>query len=169
MDWENHSEKNPIQRSQKLKIKVKLPHVNKKPLARKRIFAQTSFSHSTSKLERKNFTPQNHSLFRSTSCFGVTKITTPIWLQKSWKCVKIFKKKTAPQYKSNFLKFKKPKRRTIIAPAIAVRLLKKRQRPNTIKILWIVKNQEKTNNSPSYRWAAINKYSSSSRNKIGPL
>ena len=50
-------------------------------------FFQTSYSHSTLKLERKNFTPQNHSLFRSISCFGVTKITTPIWLQKSWKCV----------------------------------------------------------------------------------
>ena len=49
-----------------------------KPLARKRIFVQTPFSHSTLNLEQKNFTPQNHSLFRSTSCFGVTKITTPI-------------------------------------------------------------------------------------------
>ena len=29
-------------------------------------------------LEQKNFTPQNHSLFRSTSCLGVTKITIPI-------------------------------------------------------------------------------------------
>ena len=28
--------------------------------------------------EKANFTPQNHLLFRSTSCFGVTKITTPI-------------------------------------------------------------------------------------------
>ena len=64
------------------KIKVKMPHVNKKPLARKRIFVQTPFSHSTLNLERKNFTPQNYSLFRSTSCFGVTEITTPIWLQK---------------------------------------------------------------------------------------
>ena len=36
-----------------LKTKVKLPHVNKKPLARKRIFFQTPFSHSTLKLERK--------------------------------------------------------------------------------------------------------------------
>ena len=36
------------------KIKVKLPHVNKKPLARKRIFVQTPFSHSTLNLERKN-------------------------------------------------------------------------------------------------------------------
>ena len=37
-----------------VKIKVKLPHVNKKPLARNRIFVQTPFSHSTLKLERKN-------------------------------------------------------------------------------------------------------------------
>ena len=51
---------------------------NKKSLARKRTFVQTPFSHSTLNLERKNFTPQNRSLFRSTSCFGVTKITTPI-------------------------------------------------------------------------------------------
>ena len=79
MDWKNHLEKNPIQKIEKtVKIEVKLPHVNKKPLARKRIFVQTPFSHSTVNLERKNFTPQNHSLFRSISCFGVTKITTPI-------------------------------------------------------------------------------------------
>ena len=30
------------------------------------------------KIRAKKFTPQDHSLFRSTSCFGVTKITTPI-------------------------------------------------------------------------------------------
>ena len=47
------------------------------PLARKRIFVQTPFSHSTLNLERKNFTPQNHSLFRSISCFGVSVITPP--------------------------------------------------------------------------------------------
>ena len=79
MDWENHLEKNPIQKIEKTeKIKAKLPDVNKQPLARKRIFVQTPFSHSTLNLERKNFTPQNHSLFCSTSCFGVIKITTPI-------------------------------------------------------------------------------------------
>ena len=55
-----------------LQIKMKLSHVNKKPLARKRIFVQTPFSHSTFNLDRKNFTPQNNSLFRSTSCFGET-------------------------------------------------------------------------------------------------
>ena len=50
----------------------------KKPLPIKRIFVRKPYSHSTLKLERKNFTPQNHSLFRSISCFGVNKITTPI-------------------------------------------------------------------------------------------
>ena len=54
MDLKKHLEKNPIQKIKKtVKIKVKLPHVNKKPLARKRIFVQTPFSHSTLKLERK--------------------------------------------------------------------------------------------------------------------
>ena len=66
MDWGNHLEKNAIQKIEKtVKIRVKLPHVNKKPLARNRIFVQTPFSHSTLKLERKKITPQNQSLFRS--------------------------------------------------------------------------------------------------------
>ena len=56
-------------KSKKAKIKVKLQHVNKNPLARKRNFVQTPCSHSTLKLELKNFTPQNHSLFRSTFLF----------------------------------------------------------------------------------------------------
>ena len=79
MDWENQLEKNPIEEIQKTvkKIKMKLPYV-KKPLPRKQIFVQTPYSHSTLKLERQNFTPQNHSLFRCSSCFGVTKIITPI-------------------------------------------------------------------------------------------
>ena len=55
MDWENHLEKNPIQKLEKIvKIKVKLPHANKKPLTRKRrIFVQTRFSHSILNFERK--------------------------------------------------------------------------------------------------------------------
>ena len=60
---------------------MKLPHVNKKLLPRKRIFVQTPYSHSTLKLERKKSNHQNHSLFRFTYCFDVAKITTPIWLQ----------------------------------------------------------------------------------------
>ena len=69
---------NQIQNGKNLKINAKMQHVNKKKLARKLIFVTTPFSHSTLKLESENFTPQNHSLFRSTSRFGVTKITTPI-------------------------------------------------------------------------------------------
>ena len=48
MNCEKHLEKNPIQKIEKtVKIKVELPHVNKKPLARKWIFVQTPFSRST--------------------------------------------------------------------------------------------------------------------------
>ena len=44
--------KNPNQEIEKtVKIKVKFPHVNKTPLARKRIFVQTPFSHSTLQFE----------------------------------------------------------------------------------------------------------------------
>ena len=54
MDWENYLEKNPIRKIEKtVKIRVKLPHVNKKPQPRNRIFVQTLFSHSTLKLEQK--------------------------------------------------------------------------------------------------------------------
>ena len=42
--------KNPIKKIENLvKTKVKLPHVNKKSLARKRMFVHTTFSHSTLK------------------------------------------------------------------------------------------------------------------------
>ena len=100
MDWENRKERNPIQKTEKtVNIKLNLPHVNKKPLARKRIFIQTPFSYSTFllKFEQKKFTPQNHSFFRSTSCFGVTKITTAITTSKIIKlCEQILKKDSAP-------------------------------------------------------------------------
>ena len=43
------------------KIKLKLPNVSRKPLARKQIFVQTPFSHTTLNLEKK-FTAQNNSL-----------------------------------------------------------------------------------------------------------
>ena len=48
----NDLEKIPSKKSEKSKKnKVKLPHVNKKPLARTRIFVQTPFSHSNLKLD----------------------------------------------------------------------------------------------------------------------
>ena len=56
-EWigKNHIEKKSDTKNPKktVKIRVILPHVNKKPLPRTRIFVQTPFSHSTLKLERK--------------------------------------------------------------------------------------------------------------------
>ena len=72
--------KNPIQKIEKtVKIRVKLPHVNKKTTTEKPNFcSNTVFSLYFKIRAKEKFTPQNHSLFRSSSCFGVTKITTPI-------------------------------------------------------------------------------------------
>ena len=70
------------------KIQIEIAACEQKTTSKKANFCpQTLFSHSNLKLEQKTFTPQNHSLFRSTSCFGVNKIITSIWLQKTWKCV----------------------------------------------------------------------------------
>ena len=70
----------PVQKIEKtVKTKVNLlAACEQKTTGEKRNFAQTPFSRSTLKLKRKNFTPQNHSIFCSISCFGVAKITTPI-------------------------------------------------------------------------------------------
>ena len=56
MDWENHLQKKSDPKNRKtVKIKVKLPHVNKKTTSEKANFLQTPFSHSTLKLEKKKF------------------------------------------------------------------------------------------------------------------
>ena len=69
-EWiaKNHLEKNPSKnqseiaaceqkitknQSKTVKVRVKLPHVNKKSLERKRISVQIPFSHSPLSLERK--------------------------------------------------------------------------------------------------------------------
>ena len=103
MDWENHLEKNPIPKYEKtVKIRVKLPNVNKKPLPRNRIFVQTPYSHSTLKLERKKFTP-----FRRDKN-QYSNLTSKIMKM----CEQILKKKTEPQYNSNSLNCKKHSRRS---------------------------------------------------------
>ena len=48
---ENHLKIQSKKFKKRVKIKVKFPHVNKKPLAKERIFFQTPFSHSTLKLD----------------------------------------------------------------------------------------------------------------------
>ena len=109
MDWENHLEKNPIQKIEKtVKIRVKLPHVNKKSLPRNRIFVQTPFSHYF-KIRAKKITPQLlafslHFLFRRDQNHN-SNLTSKITKM----CEQILKKKTAPQYNSNSLNCKKPR------------------------------------------------------------
>ena len=94
-----------------VKIKKKLPNVNKKPLARKLIFVQTPFSHSTLKLEQKNFKPQNHSVFRVISLFlhFLFQRDQNHYSNLTSKIMKMSEQisKTSPQYNSNSLNCKK--------------------------------------------------------------
>ena len=100
--------KNPIQKIEKtVKIKVKLPHVNKKPLARKRIFVQTPFSHYFKFRAKKIHAAKPlafslHFLFRRDQNH-YSNLTSKIMKM----CEQILKKKTAPQYNSNSLNCKK--------------------------------------------------------------
>ena len=59
------------------------------------------------KIRTKKCTPQNHSLFRSTSCFGVNHYSN--LTSKIMKMCNQVLKKTAPQYNSNSLNCKKPR------------------------------------------------------------
>ena len=113
MDWENHLEKNSDPKIEKnSENRVKLPHVNKKPLPRNRIFVQTPFSHSTLKLERE----KNHA-------------TKPLAFSLHF----LFRR-DQNHYSNMTSKIMK----------MCEQILKKRQRPNTIQILWIVKSKSVT-------------------------
>ena len=56
MDWEHHLEKNPIQKIERtVKIKVKLPHVNKKTTSEKANFCSNTVFSLYFKLRAKKF------------------------------------------------------------------------------------------------------------------
>ena len=90
-----------------VKIRVKLPHVNKKPLLRNRIFVQTPFSHSILKLQQKKIHAAKPLAFSLHFLF----------------------RRDQNHYSNLTSKIMK----------MCEQILKKRQRPNTIQILWIVK------------------------------
>ena len=76
--------------------------MNKRPLARKQIFVQTTFSHFTLKLERKKhmfFAPLPVSAWRKSLHKFDFKNHENVWTD--------LKEKTAPQYNSNSLNCKK--------------------------------------------------------------
>ena len=66
--------------------KVRKMKENKKSQSRKQISILRPFPNPNFNSERQKTTPQNYSLFRSASCWCVTKITnsSPTWLPKSW-------------------------------------------------------------------------------------
>ena len=108
MDWENHLEENPIQKIEKtVKIKVKLPHVNKKPTSEKANFCSNTVFSLYFKFRAKKFPAAKplaflfHFLFRcdQNHYSNLTKIMKM--------CEQILKKKTAHQYNSNSLNCKK--------------------------------------------------------------
>ena len=122
MELENHLEKNPIQKTeQNSKNQSENAAWEQKPLARKRIF-EAPFSRSTLKIERKISHRKTRCLFapllvsawpKSLLQFDF-KIRENVWTD--------LKKDSAPiQFK--FFELQKTKRRPLIAPAIAVRLL----------------------------------------------
>ena len=66
--------KNPIQKIEKtVKIKVKLPRVNKKTTSEKSNFCSNTVFSLDFKFRAKKIHAANNSFFRSTSCFGLTK------------------------------------------------------------------------------------------------
>ena len=79
MDWENPLEKNPIQKIEKIvKNQSEIAACEQKTTSEKANFCSNNVISLYFKFRAKKFMPQNHRLFRSTSCFRVTKITTPI-------------------------------------------------------------------------------------------
>ena len=71
--------KNRIQKIEEkpVKTKVKSPHLTKNHYRESEFRSNTVFS-LYFKIRAKNFMLLNHLFFRSISCFGMTKITTPI-------------------------------------------------------------------------------------------
>ena len=117
MDWENPLEKNPIQKIEKtVKIRVKLPHVNKKTTTEKPNFCSNTVFSLYFKIRAKKIHAAKplafslHLLFRRDQNH-YSNLTSKIMKM----CEQILKKKkTAQQYNSNSLNCKKKNRSAII-------------------------------------------------------
>ena len=78
IDWENNLEKKPDRKNRKNSKQSEIAACEPKTTTEKANFCSNTVFSLYFKIRAINITPQNHSLFRSISCFGVTKITTPI-------------------------------------------------------------------------------------------
>ena len=111
MDWETYLEKNPIQKIEKtVKIRVKLPHENKKTTTEKPNLCSNTVFSLYFKIRAKKIHAAKplafslHFLFRRDQNH-YSNLTSKIMKM----CEQILKKKTAPQYNSNSLNCKKPR------------------------------------------------------------
>ena len=130
MDWENHLEQNPTQKIEKtVKIRVKLPHMNKKTTAEIPNFCSNTVFSLYFKFGAKTIHAAKplafslHFLFRRDQNH-YSNLTSKIMKM----CEQILEKKTAHQYNSNSLNCKKRQLLWVV---------------NTIQILWIVKKNHK--------------------------
>ena len=88
MNWENHLEKIRFKKLKKnSKNQSEIAACERKTATEKPNFWSNTVFSLYFKIRAKKIHAAKLLDFRSISCFGVTKITTPIWLQKSWKCV----------------------------------------------------------------------------------
>ena len=79
MDWENYLEKNRIKKIKKnSKNQDKMAACEQKAASEKPNFCSNTIFSLYFKIRAKKFHALNHSFLQSTSCFGVTKIATPI-------------------------------------------------------------------------------------------
>ena len=78
-EWENYLEKNPIEKIEKKSTKQsEIAAYEQKTTNKRSNFCSNTVFSLYFKIRAKKFTPQDHSLFRSISCFGVTKSNDPI-------------------------------------------------------------------------------------------
>ena len=88
MDWGNRLEKKPIRKIEKnSKNQSEIAACEQKTTTEKPNFCSNTVFSLYFKIRAEKFHAAKPLAFRSTSCFGVTKITTPICFQKPWKCV----------------------------------------------------------------------------------
>ena len=99
MDWENHLEKNPIQKIKKnSKNQSEIAACEQKTTTEKPNFCSNTIFSLYFKIRAKKIHAEKPLAFRSISCFGVTKITTPIMKM----CAQILKKKDSAPIQFKF-------------------------------------------------------------------
>ena len=125
MDWDNPLEKNPIQKTEKtVKIKVKLPHVNKKTTSEKAIFRSNTVFSLYFKFRAKKFHAAKPLVVSLHFLFRCDQNLYSNFTSKIMKMCEQINKKRAPQYNSNSLNCKNQEHRNIAPISLQLRSYK---------------------------------------------